>query len=338
MSQNLKQKTAHSLFWNATDKIGFQFIGLLVGIITARLLSPTDFGYIGALALFTILSNTLVESGFTAAMVRRQNNTLSEYSAAFYFNIALSILFYIGLYFSAPIIADYFKMPELVNLSRFLFIAIVINSLGIVQTIVLTKDLKFKTLSTANLIAVTLSGIITITLALNGFGYWAIAWQQITQVFFRVIILWIMSSWRPALHADFKVIKEIFAFSSFLLLTSIVGNCMRYIYNFIIGPNYSTQELGYYAQAYKFHLIPVTIISGTMTGVAYPVLSTLNGEPERQILYLRKIIRITAFITFPIMIGLLVITESFVSVILSDKWLPMVPYFRILIVDRKSVV
>ena len=114
----------------------------------------------------------------------------------------------------------------------------------------------------------------TIILALNGYGYWAIAWQQITQVLFRVIILWIMSSWRPTLKANFKVISELFAFSSFLLITSVVSNSMRYVYNFFIGPRYPSQDLGYYSQAYKFQNIPATVIASTMTGVAYPVLST----------------------------------------------------------------
>ena len=331
MTQDLKRKTTHSLLWNAADKIGFQCVALLVGIITARILTPTDFGYIGALALFTILSNTLVESGFTAALVRRENNTQEEYSAAFYFNILLSIVFYIALFFSAPAIAAYFKMPELEKLSRFLFLAIIINSFGIIQTIVLTKSLKFKPMSSANLIGVTLSGIITIILALNGYGYWAIAWQQITQVLFRVIILWIMSSWRPTLKANFKVISELFAFSSFLLITSVVSNSMRYVYNFFIGPRYPSQDLGYYSQAYKFQNIPATVISSTMTGVAYPVLSTLNKEKDRQMVYLRKILRITAFITFPVMIGLFVVAEELVSVVLTDKWLPAVNYFRILV-------
>ena len=310
----------------------FRSIALLVAIVTARLLTPTDFGYIGALALFTILSNTLVESGFTAALVRRQNNTNADYCAAFYVNITLSIIFYLLLYFFAPTIAHYFKMPELVALSRFLFIAIIINSFGIIQTIILTKELRFKPMSMANLIAVTLSGIITITLAIKGYGYWAIAWQQITQVLFRVLILWIVSKWRPTSKPNFTVIKELFAFSSFLLVTSVITNSMRYVYNFFIGPRYTSAQLGYYAQAYKFHQIPATVISSTLTGVAYPVIASLNDDKGRQMLYLRKIIRIAAFITFPVMIGLYLMAHNIFAVVLSEKWIPAVPYFQTLMI------
>lgn len=330
MTDNLRKKTTNSIIWNAIDKIGFQMIAFVVGVVTARLLTPDDFGLIGALAIFTLLSNTLVEGGFTSALIRRENNTDEEYTAAFYFNLFLSVFFYAVLYFSAPLIASFFKMPELCNLSRLLFLAVVLQSLGLVQNIILTKQFAFRILTIANVTSVILSGIITIVLIYFEFGYWALAWQIVLQVGFRSLLLWVLSSWRIKRNADFKVIKELFSFSTFLLINSIFVAIVKYIYNIIIGRLYTKQDLGYYSQAYKYQQIPSSIITATFSGVAYPVLSELNNNSQRQLAYFRKIMRITAFVIFPVMTGLCLMAEPLFSIVLTDKWLPAVPYFQIL--------
>ena len=329
---NLKKQTTISLIWNGFNKIGYQVIALLVGIVTARLLTPTDFGYIAALAVFTMLSNLFVESGFTAALVRRENNTQTDYSTAFYFNVAISLIFYVALFFAAPTIADYFNMPPLTKLARVLFLAIIINSLFIIPNIILTKALKFKEIAIAELSGMIASAIITVWMALTGFGYWAIAAQQVSQLVVKVIIIWTISKWRPSLDFRFGLLKEVFSFSFLLIISSLISTTTRYIYNFFIGPRYSAQDLGYYGQAFKFHQIPYNVITSTITGVSYPVFSSLNNDKTRQMLYIQKIMRITAFITFPVMIGLYCIAPNFISVILTDKWMPMLPYFKILII------
>lgn len=331
-AMNLKKQTTISLAWNGLNKVGYQAMALVVGIITARLLSPTDFGYIAALAMFTMLSNILVESGFTAALVRREKNTPAEYSAAFIFNVLISALFYIVLFFAAPTIADYFKMPPLKDLARVIFLAIILNAFSIIPNIILTKELKFKEIAIAELTGMFCSSIITITMAMMSFGYWAIAAQQLSQICVKVLILWYFSKWRPQASCSFGVIREIFSFSTVLILASLVSTAVKYAYNFFIGPRYSSTDLGYYGQAYKFHQIPPTVIGSTITGVSYPVLSSLNAEKERQMLYIEKILKATAFLTFPTMIGLYAVAPNFITVILTNKWMPMLPYFKILIV------
>ncbi|MFI3297053.1 MAG: lipopolysaccharide biosynthesis protein [bacterium] len=334
---DLKRQTTVSIFWSGLDKVGYQVLALVVGIFTARLLTPTDFGYIAALAIFTALSNILVESGFTSAMVRRPNNSNADYTAAFIFNILLSIIFYLILFFAAPRIADYFNMPPIISLSRVIFSAIVINSFSIVPNIILTQQLKFKGLATANLGGMVVSSVITLWLAVKGYGYWAIAAQQISQIVVKVIILWIQSKWLPTAKPNFRVIKELLSFSSILILSNLITTAVRYIYNFFIGPRYSSDDLGYYGQAYKFHLIPVNVISTSLSSVAYPVLSTLNDEKERQLLYFQKLIKIIAFITFPVVIGLIATTENFITVVLTDKWMPMAEYFKLMLVAGATV-
>ena len=329
---DLKKQTTISLIWNGFNKIGYQVIALLVGIVTARLLTPTDFGYIAALAVFTMLSNLLVESGFTAALVRRKDNTQADYTTAFYFNVALSLIFYSALFISAPAIADYFNMPPLTELARILFLAIIINSLFIIPNIILTRALRFKEIAIAELTGMIVSAVITVSMAMTGFGYWAIAAQQISQLVVKVGIIWALSKWRPTLDFRFSLLKEVFSFSFLLIISSLISSVTRYVYNFFIGPRYSADDLGYYGQAFKFHQIPYNVISSTITGVSYPVFSSLNNEKERQMLYIQKIMRITAFITFPAMIGLYCIAPNFISVVLTDKWMPMLPCFKILII------
>ncbi len=332
MAEELKSKTVYSLLWSALDKVGVQLVAFVVGIVTARLLAPRDFGLIGALAVFTILSNTLVESGFTAALVRRKSNTDAEYVATFYFNLLLSVVIYGALYVAAPLIADFFKMPELCWLSRFLFVAVVINSFGLIQNVVLTRRLAFKILTKINLISVTVSGICTVLLIVyGGLSYWALAWQQVIQTALKSLLLWLYSDWRIGCRPDFSVIRELFSFSAFLLLTSVVTAVVKYIYNFVIGRLYTVEDLGYYAQSYKYQQIPSSIISATLSSVAYPVLSRLNDERERQMLYFRKLVRLTAFITFPVMLGLWAVAEEFIVIFLTEKWLPVVDYFRVLL-------
>ena len=332
MSDSLKKNTINSFIWNMTDKVGFQVFALLVGIFTARMLTPRDFGLIGALSIFTLLSIILVESGFTSAMVRRKGNKRSEYSAIFFTNLALSLFFYAVLFLCAPFIADYFEMPELRTLSRFLFLSILVNSFGIVPNILLTISLSFKQITIANISSAIVSAVVTISLVFLGYGYWALVWQQVTQHAVRVLLLWIFSRWTVS-KPDFSIIREVFSFSFFLLITAILNTVVRNVYNVIIGKRYSAEDLGYYYQANKFQSIPSNVIAGAISGVSYPVLAQLNGEKERQLAYFRKIIRVTAFLIFPVMIILFSMLENLVVIVLTDKWLPAIPYFKILAIS-----
>ncbi len=317
--------------WNGVDKFFFQFVALIVGIITARFLSPQDFGFMGALAVFTMLSNILVESGFTSALIRRDGNTDNDYSAIFFVNILIAVVIYLILFFSAPYIALFFRMPELCSLSRFLFLSIIINSFGIVQNIILSKSLSFKVISLADLTSALVSGVVTVLMVMNGFGYWALAWQILLQNIVRVAFLWAASSWRVSFHPSFGVIKEVFSFSSFMLFSSFINTVVKNIYSVIIGRLFNPAMLGFYSQANKYQQIPSTVIQSTISGVAYPVLSNLKDDEARQLMYLRKIVRIAACVIFPVMFGLAALMAPLVSILLTDKWLPAVPYFQIMV-------
>ncbi len=334
MSDSLKKNTISSLVWNMTDKVGTQIFALFVGIFTARMLSPRDFGLLGALSIFTVLSTLLIDSGFSSAMIRRKGNKNSEYSAVFFTNVALSVFLYVLLFLCAPFIADYFKMPELRALSRVLFLSILANSLGIVPNIKLSISLSFKQITIANITSAIISAAITILLVFLEYEYWALAWQLVIQSAVRSVMLWIFSKWTVSIP-DFKIIREVFSFSSFLLLTSVLNAAVKNIYNLIIGgrEKYTDEDLGYYAQANKFQAVPCSVISSAIVGVSYPVLSKLNEQKEEQRAYFQKIIRITAFLIFPVMVILFCLLENLVVIVLTGKWLPAIPYFQILTIS-----
>ena len=324
------QSKSKSLFWSSLDKFGVQVFALIVGVLTTRMLSPKDFNIIACLAIFTALSNVLVDSGFSAALIRREQNSSSEYSAAFIFNIALSIALYFLLWGFSGTLADFFGTPEINPLSRFIFLGIVINSLGIIPNVLLTRSMRFKDISIANLSAAVVSALLTIVLVLAGYTYWAIAWQQVSLTTVRVTMLWLLSRWQPKARPDFDIIRKIFSFSVFLLGTSILNIVVKYIYNLKIPIAFSKEDNGYYDRARKFQDIPSTVVTSTIVSVAYPILSELNGDKPKQLTFFRKIVRVTSFMIFPIMLGLIGIIDNVTTVVLTDKWASMIPYFRIL--------
>ena len=336
--ENLKQQTQKSIVWSIIDKVGFQVVTFLVAVITMKMIATDDFGLIQALVIITILSSIFVDSGFTAALVRRQNNTNRQYTAVFYFNLAIAIVLYLLFTLLLPTISKYFKQPELIDLGKFLFLSIIINALCIIPNILLVKSLNFKQISLSNLISAAVSAIVVIWLALLGFGYWALAWQLILQSTVKVIIMWFFSKWKPSTKPEFKVIKELFAFSSILLLTSTVSACTKYIYTMIIGRLYSMSDLGQYGRADKFQQIISGIVSGALSSVAYPIFAQLNNEKERQLLYFRKITRIAAFLIFPMTFGLIGTAENFMFCVSKEsEWLPAAPFLQILAISAMFV-
>lgn len=332
MADQLRQKTGRSLFWNGVDKAGYQLIAFAVGVYAAWQLNEADFGLVGLLAIFTVLCNAFVESGFTQGLIRRPHNTREEYTAVAAFNLGVALLLYGLAYWAAPAVARAFSMPQLCGLMRLLMWAIPANALGFMQQVVLTRDLAFKQLSLANLLAGLASALLTVYLIRRGAGYRALAWQQISYAAFRSLALWFFSPWRPARKARWAVIKELFPYSVMLLITTVMSTLSKYIYTVRIGRHYQDSTLlGHYSQAQKYEQIPSALIATTLSGVAFPVLGKLNPEPERQRHYLRKLMRVAAFLIFPVMVGLWTIAPHLIPALIGPKWLPMLPYFRLLL-------
>ena len=332
MAKTLKEKTIWALVWNVLDKVGQQLILFFVGILVARILSTEDYALVGMLAIFTALANIVIESGFSTALIRKKDATEVDYSSVFYFNTGASIILYLFLFFFAPLIALFYNQPSLTLIARIIFLAIPINSMSIIQTTLLTKDIKFKSLTKVNFISLLGSGIISLYMAYHGCGIWALIIQPLSLAIIRSTLLWLTNKWFPKLEFDIKCIKELFTFGSNLLLANIINNVFLNIYSVFIGKIYPLQQLGYYSQGNKMCEMSVNTICGSIQSATFPIFSSIQNEKDRLLRLYRKTIRLTAFFTFPAMIGLVLVGEPFIRITLTDKWEHSIPFFQLLCV------
>lgn len=318
---SLKKKTVKGIGWSAVEKFSGQGIQFLVTIIIANILTPKDFGLVGMLAVFISVSQALVDSGFSQALIRTQNRTQADNCTVFYFNIAISFFLYGILYLIAPWVADFYNEPQLTRLMRVLCLVVVINSFGAIQRALYTATLNFKTQAKASLIASTLSGIGGIIMAYRGFEVWALVGQQLLNALFCVILFWWFSKWRPQLIYSWKSFRKLFAFGSNLLLSTLLNTIYGNIYQIVIGKIFSASSLGHFSQAKHICQLPSAHVTGILDRVIYPVLSSIQDDDEKLSSTYRRLLRTSAFIVFPLMCGLAAVSYPLIRIILGEKWL-----------------
>jgi len=317
---SLKQKTIKGLFWSSVERFSVQAVQLIIQILIARILSPADFGVIGMLAIFIAISQSFIDSGFSNALIRKTNRTEADISTVFYFNIVVGFVFYFILFFCAPIIAEFYKTPVLVPITRVLALGIVFNSLAIVQRALLTAKVDFKTQAKASFTSVVISGAVGLYLACNGYGVWSLAIQTVTNGFLNTVMLWILTKWKPSLIFSITSFKEMFSFGSKLLLSGLIDTTYRNIYTLVIGKIYSANDLGCYTQANNFASFPSSNLTGIIGRVTYPLLCELQNDDERLRYTYRKYLKLSAYIIFPLMIGLAALASPLLKMLLTDKW------------------
>lgn len=327
---DLKQRTEKALIWSFVDKFGQQIIYFVSGIILANLLMPGDYGKIGVLTIFIVLSNILIDSGFSSALIRKKGATDRDYSTIFYFNLIISLFFYLILYFSATFISSYFEIPDLVNISRVLFLSIIFNSLGLIQQTRMFKEIRFTEYARINIAALTISSAFAIWLAANGGGVWALVVQTLGLSVLKTILLWFYGRWYPKLIFSISSIKEFLGYSANLLGTGVLNAVFNNIYPLIIAKSFSTSTVGFYTQAQKLQDIPSALIANIFRSVAFPVLSSINDDKLRLLRVFGKYIRTTAFFIFPIMMLLIVVAHPLIISLITDKWIHSVPMLQVL--------
>ena len=332
-NQSLKEKTAKGLFWGGFSNGIQQLLNLLFGIFLARLLTPSDYGMGGMLAIFSLIASSIQESGFTAALVNKKEVTHNDYNAVFWFNAAISLSLYLLLFLCAPLIADFYDTPELTPLARYSFIGFFIASLGISHSAYLLRNLMVKQRALSSVIGLTVSGITGVTLAYFGFSYWGIATQSIVYVTINTACYWHFTRWRPSLQFNFTPIKEMFGFSGKLLVTNVFNHINNNLFSVILGKFYSEKEVGYYNQANKWCGMGQLFISGMINGVAQPVLTKVSDDLERQKRVFRKMLRFTAFVSFPAMLGLGIVSEELIIITITDKWYSSILIMQILCIS-----
>ena len=328
----LKKRTTLSLFWSFFDRFGEMLIYLISSVVLMNILEPTDYGLIGVLLIFVVVSRLLADSGFGRALMNRKTLSETELSSVFYFNAGCSIVLYIALFVSAPFIASLFHEPRLVEISRLLFLSLIFHSFGIIHQTMLTKNADFRGLAKVNIPAVAVASATAIILAINGFGVWALVTQHVAYAFLRTVFLWIYSSWRPIARLSANALRSFFAFSNKLLLSGFIGAVFNNIYPSIIAiffPN-SMNQVGYFSQANKFQDIPFGVLSNTFRSVSMLILSEINQEIDRLKRVVSKIVKSIAFLVFPLGLYMILAAQPAFSLLFGEKWLPAVPYFRVL--------
>ncbi len=321
MSPSLKSQAVHGVFWSSVERFSVQGVQFLIIVIMARLLSPTDYGLVGMLAIFLAVSQSLIDSGFSQALIRKQDRTETDNSTVFYFNIAVGLLLYVCLYFAAPWVSDFYRTPELTPVMRVLCLGVVFNSLAVVQRALFTVRIDFKTQAKATLTAAVSSGIIGIWMAYSGYGVWAIVAQQLLNLGTNTLLLWVFSSWHPRLAYSWKSFRELFGFGSKLMVSGLMDTLYRNIYLIAIGRLFSASSLGYYTRAHQFADFPSSNLTGILQRVTYPVLCTIQDDDERLALIYRRFLRVSAFLIFPLMMGLAAVADPFILLLLKEKWL-----------------
>ena len=318
MENSLKEKTVRGVVWSFVDNIANSGITFLVGLILARLLSPAEYGIMAMIAVFIAISNSIIDSGFSNALIRKLDAKRIDYNTVFYFNLLVSIILYVFLYITSPLISSFFKEPVLVELVRVIGWVLIINALAIIPRTIFVKEINFKTQTKVSLVSSISSGIVGIGMALGGLGVWSLVGQQLSRQFLNTLFLWIYCKWQPVWEFSMKSFRELFGFGSKLLLSGLLATIYQNIYYIVIGHFYSAAQLGQYTRADQFKTIFSSNLTTVVQRVSYPVLSSIQEEPERLREAYRKVIKSTMLITFACMLGLAAIAKSLI-VILNQR-------------------
>ncbi|MEJ2491639.1 MAG: MOP flippase family protein [Desulfuromonadales bacterium] len=330
MSSELKQKTVSGLFWSLVDNFATYGLAFVIGVILARLLTPSEFGLIGMIMIFIALSRSVIDSGFSQALIRKKECSETDYSTVFYFNLAAGAILFGVLFWVAPYISSFFNEPRLTSLVRVLGVVLVIDALTIIQRTILTRRLDFKLQTKISVVASLVSGAIAIIMAYRGFGVWSLVARQVSQSAFHSLLLWFWNQWRPVWGFSKDSFRELFSFGSKLLVSGLIDTAYRNIYYLVIGKYFSATELGYFTRAEQFKNLPSQNLSGVISRVSFPVLASIQDDLTRLKDYYRKLIRSTMFLTFVLMLGLSAVAKPTILVLIGEKWRPSIIYLQML--------
>lgn len=329
-TDDLKHKTAKGLLWGGLGNGAMQVLNLLFGVFLARLLTPADYGIVGALTIFSAIAGIFSESGFILAIVNKKNVTDDDFNAVFWFNMAMSLSIYILLWFAAPFIARFYSQPEMVRLSRFIFIGFVASALSATPTAWFFRNLEVKTRSTVQITALLISGIGGVGCAFAGLGYWAIAVQTLLYTLTNSLLLWIRCPWRPALSFKAAALRALLPFSLKQLAVALFTQFNNNIFSVLLGRFYGMRTTGFYTQGSKWTNMGSGTLTGMLNGVGQPVLRQTIDDTERLRRVFRKLMRFTCLVSFPAMFGLAVVAREVIVLLITDKWLQSVSVMQIL--------
>lgn len=323
-------KILNGLFWKLMENGGAQGVQFLVSIMLGRLLSPKEYGVVGAILIFVMIANVLVQNGFSTALIQKRTVDETDFSSVFFFNMTVSAVIYLLLFLAAPGIAGFYHNEEMTSLVRVLAVVLFPGGVISIQNAYVSRNMAFRGLFISSFAASILSGVISIYLARGGYGVWALVWQQIAYYFFYMLILFMSISWKPRLLFSLSRIRVMFSFGWKLLCASLLDTVYNNIYGLVIGKIYNESMLGYYNRGEQFPKLIVSNLGAAIQSVMLPVLSASQDEPEKVKSMLRKAIMVSSYLVLPMMAGLMAVARPMVLLLLGEKWLPCVPFLQIM--------
>ena len=306
--------------WSGIDRFSTQGIQFVFSILIARLLLPEDYGVVAMLNIFLAISQTFIDSGFGTALIRKPNRTETDFSTVFYFNIVVGLFFYALLWVASPYIAAFYNIPLLEDITKVVALNLVFSSLSGVQSARLSIAIDFKTKAKISVITILFSGGVGLWMAYRGYGVWALVVQGLFSSFLRTILLYVFVRWRPGRTFSWESFREMFSFGSKLLASGLLDTAYNNVYTLVVGKVFSSYTLGVYSRADGLAQYPSSNITTVLQGVTFPVLSSIQNEPERMAKAYKSFLRLSAFIVFPLMVGLAAVSDPFIRLVLTDKW------------------
>ena len=328
--KNLKQKAASGMVWTSIQRFAGMGIQFISGIVLARLLTPYDYGCIGMLSIFMVLAEAFIDGGFGSALIQKKKPTQDDYSTIFWWNLGMAVLMYAILFVSAPAIANFYNIPLLCNVLRVQGFVLFIYAFNIVQRNQLRKNLNFKVLSIVTITTSLIALAVTIFMAYKGFGVWALVAQNLVMAAIPATVFWFFIKWRPIMSFSKQSFKELFGFGFYMFLTHLVNTFCSKLQGLLIGKLYSPATLGYFSKALNTERLASDSISSVMTQVTYPLYVKVQDDKPAMVNMIKRLTMTISYITFPLMMVLLLTAKPLFILLYSDRWLQSVPYFQVL--------
>ncbi len=328
-SANLKSKAISGSVWSLLENFSTQIVQFVVGIILARLLEPKDYGLVAIVTIFTTISTAITDAGFEKTLIQRPSLSQLQISTIFYINLFLGLLVMLSFVFSAPWIASFFNEPNLVLVLQVGSIGVLITALGQTQQALLTKELKIKIISYGKILSSLFGAATGIVLAYSGYGVWALVFSMLVSQVVKVLVFWFRSGWHPSLSFSFSSVKSMLAYGINVLFSSIIFFALQQFNNFVVGKFYTKAELGLFNRGSRFPEIAVSVLQGAILNISLPVFSKLQHQKEELKRAMERTIKIVAFVTFPIMVLMMVKAEDITIVLLTEKWRASIIFFQL---------
>lgn len=329
--KTLKHQAISSLFWKIIETGGTQIIQFIISVFLARLVMPEQFASIALLSIFLAVSRVFINGGLTSALIRKKDRTQTDCCTVFYFNIFVSLICYIIIYLIAPLVAKFYDLPELTILMRIMGLTIIITSFSAIHTTLFTANLNFKAITKYNIASMFISGVAGIYLAYLGWQVWALVAQALIGVVITTGFMWYCSHWRPSLLFSWKSFKEFFGFGSKLLVSSLIDTIYVNIYGVVIGKVFVKSDLAFFNRAQSLNVLTSSTPTSVLASVTYPTLCKIQDDDDRLREGYRKMICLSAFVIFPLSLGLGAVSYPLINVLYTNIWIYAASLLQILV-------